>query len=169
MTTYMQHTRTGNFNARFLDGCVRAYSSWPGAEAFIPAILKALQSEDRHSLAAMCSIFNHYAAAHFRLPEAVIPVLRARKKLEPWHAYGASGWYRVCIPASYWIANSREGIDALLDNIERHPELTALAHDVLQELSGQRFDTVVEWRRWWHSARGSFQPKQEVYYWRSAR
>lgn len=165
---YMQHTPTGNINAAFLDGCVRAYSGWPGAEAFIPAILKALQGDHPHSLAAMCSIFNHYAPAHFRLPGAVIPVLRARKKLEPWHAYSANGWYRVCIPASYWVANSREGIDALLDNIEQHPELTALAHDVLQELTGQSFAAVAEWRTWWHSACGSFQPNQKVYYWRGA-
>lgn len=148
----------------FLDECVRARQMWAGMVTLFPSIKKGMSTDDGRSLYATCIIFNHYAKETFRRPEMIVPILAARRRAE--QLKGRWGMPdKQCLMASYWIANSRDGIDALLSELERHPELTPLGEDVLSELTGMQFKDMQEWRGWWLKNRQQFQPRQKTYYW----
>lgn len=148
----------------FLDECVRAHAMWSGAEILLPSIKKGMSTDNGRSLYAACIIFNHYAKETFRRPEMIVPILAARQRAGKFQG----GWGmpdKQCLMASYWIANSREGIDALLLELERHPELVPLGEDVLKELTDMQFRDIQGWWNWWLKNRQQFQPRQKTYYW----
>lgn len=151
-----------NAGITFMDSCVRAYSMWPGAEAFMPSILKALKSSEPRLLYNACSIFNHYAEEKFRTPEAITPLLYARMHADQ---YPTSYAPHYCRMASYWIANSKQNIDALLIQTKNVPEINNVAVDVLREITGENFKAVSEYEEWWTSSRGQFTPSTKIYYW----
>jgi hypothetical protein len=154
----------GEVDDVFMDDCVRAYSNWRGAEAFLPSIQKALAIDNARMAYASCSVFNHYAKETFRAPEMVLPVLEAR-----YRSKRLSGMWgepnKKCAMASYWVTNSIEGINTLLAKVEHRPELIPLAEDVLQELTGEHLNGLPAWRNWWTSHRKDFKPNKKVYYW----
>lgn len=154
----------GEVDDVFMDDCVRAYSNWRGAEAFLPSIQKALAIDNARMAYASCSVFNHYAKETFRAPEMVLPVLEAR-----YRSKRLSGTWgepnKKCAMASYWVTNSIEGINTLLAKVEHRPELIPLAEDVLQELTGEHLKGLPAWRNWWTSHRKDFKPNKKVYYW----
>lgn len=154
----------GRVDKELVDGCFRAYSMWRGAEAFLPAILKALSIDDSRMLYSGCSVFNHYAAPGFRIPEAMTPVLRARLRAQ---AYSKSSpdLEKFCRTASYWLANSQTGIDALLEGVRGDPRLLPLAEDVLRTITGQNLAGLEAWQRWWAANRAAFKPSARKFYW----
>lgn len=147
----------------FLYGCVRAYSMWQGYSALLPTVLKVLnQNKDIENLAAMCSIFNHYVNPDYRQPRFVFPIINARYKTDRFK--NDRKFLSSCVPASYWITNSAENIDELLNGIDAYPDLIPMAIDVLHELTGMKFDSIPEWRNWWKSNRKLYRPSKKVFY-----
>lgn len=147
----------------FLDDCVRAYSMWQGYSALLPTVLKALnQNNDIENLAAMCSVFNQYANPDYRQPRFVFPIINARYKTDRFK--NDRKFLASCVPASYWITNSADNIDELLNGIDAHPDLVPMAIDVLHELTGKKFDSIPEWRNWWKSNRKTYRPSKKVFY-----
>lgn len=161
---YIKNTIHDDVNGNFLDNCVRVYSGWQGSEIFLPTILKALSRDDSWSLTSICSMFNHYSKSQLRVSEAIIPILTARLKMEP---RIRRNWDTVCIPASYWITNTATGINALLSEIHKHPELHTIAIDVLIEITGKQFSTITAWQNWWKRAQDTFKPSKKKYYWKA--
>lgn len=154
-----------NVDPDFMDMCVRAHSSWPGAEKFLPTIRKALSSDSARMLSPACSIFNHYAMPTFRRAELVLPILQARAGAERTRGIREDDARAQCAKASYWVANSVEGIDTLLNNTGIGPELEPTVQEILREVTGKNFDSLVAWRSWWATKRKDFRPSTKTFYW----
>ncbi|NOU00262.1 MAG: hypothetical protein HOO95_01610 [Gallionella sp.] len=161
---YLTHAISNEITEKyFLDDCVRAYSSWQGYSSLFPTVLKALnQKDDLQNLASLCSIFNHYANPDYRQPRFVFPIINARFKANKFKSN--SKLLSACVPASYWIANSSGNIDELLKVIDAHPNLTSIAIDVLQKLTGKSLVSIQEWRNWWVISRKTFNPSRKKFY-----
>lgn len=156
---YVANKVSRNIDAGFFYSCFAQRSHFKYGYVAIPALIAAMRGSISVGQGEACWVFSYYSKPRFQTVDAVIPSLYARVRTEQYPSA-----YQSCKTASYWLANSKEGLQKILDEKYSDPLLAGVAKDVLVEITQENFTSISDYKLWWKTNKSKFKPRNKKYY-----
>lgn len=149
-------------------GCIgRPWYRGTFFDAMRPFAIRALSANDPRTLRKACTLTTRYVFSGSQLRDVVAGLLRAayltqneirtvEDGKECWMHYHEI--HGICLDAAHEIANSPEGMDILVAQLQRYPESVSTGLTIASCISGKQFETAEQSLAWWNERRNGFSP-----------